>query len=1534
MQAALLELLFIVLVQTPERKAPTSHALVRGSILASFGTVQATRQYWESDSECEILQDRIRDTLILIAVESTGLSSSLAGPSEDDPAQNAEGSLVSSKAHIEFVNQLILDASEGEYDEDEKTVRYDDSSPVALLCLAWSIVLRTLPQNLAPSFSHGEESVPYQEVASRAFDGRTGLFAWMERILTGPLFPESEDTDVTSATTRKATNLRRIFKDLLVGTTELLNVENIPDQVGLYKAWETTFGTGGPGMRIMLAADFWQVDYPSETRRAVLEQARYPFQPGGLLNALRALSVPEINESVSRSLFGLDVTHCACDFLNGFPNATFVTPTSAYTVAGLDQTGRKMVRSTQPLVLPGGVEIPRGTTGLRLTNDDMAPVISWSVVMPGWKMLVETMRAAAGLSATPSEVKSDGAVYLTVEDLFAGTEPPSSTDVLLPAFRFLTSILRRQSSLTLELLGATLSSQTAIHPLVEVTLAVLCDFSASYDPNLAVEALKLLQSLVLAPDTRCWQALKASAFFGGYGRKRCPAASLLQLGAQLDHSITIAMIQLVSSLAEASSASHMTEDNAVLKAALTLLFNEAWSFFPGWRYEHLGRKFEVGALLFELYDTILRHPFSRQTNTLTPTAESLLSLFITSASPLTYRPIIDVVTQATSTLRGMISRHRETEARWIVDSVDKALQLLSTLFRLASSMKTPLTALPYGILGATVISPSSHKVQLFDYLLELTSLPSTQPYTTLLCLKTARTYLEAIAGDPKRPSVAGLLRDPAASFDRLASLTGSDSTSETQAAAWQLLATIITTQQGCATAVVLEPEADNLAGVLKLAEDYILKTSDTYTDEPHVVTAALAFVQAVLDCPSLDTSIVILRKNQAFWEAMYEIANRLIPSPPTFQLSMHADDFASRIWQYAYSVQAKANATAVLSAELGLSVDYDEGRETKTQSLVLGLFRSPAKLTEAAALAVHSSCEPRVHEDQLERLKECGWDLKGLETIALPAEREYGDTYLYGESDSASLFLDVCHADLQDLTPTIPYNETKQSIANLAIDMFNLNWSMLDADIALTKSVHGLVERISYWTQGDGLSVAASLRAAAVVTELLGSEDREGDVMLAIQAERLALLAVLLETGLDSENDQADTPLLKDLLIGVQKVLENSSFPPISSLRHPELPPLHRPILRILFLLFQSLAIHPKHDLQIDTMLEEAISFTVEAADVILDSVIRGQDSTGDLGLVIGSLCGMIKVVSTHVWLDKMSETNLIGRSLEIVTRTKVIDTSSSQGGGAPTFVPSQIPLVLLLHLALATNSLSAEKLAVSGVLSAYSDNSIALAAETASITPPIETAPYTIHGSWYSMLLVVKALLSSLPDTRSFIKSDVTPFIRVGTEQMVRALSWNGETPLTTSALDEMQITLDIFYGISQSVNGGSDGILSSIGPSLVDLLKGMREAFEHPLELSQTIIPSSEDEHLALDQELSTVMDHSSAVDLATLLDEKKVPTVSARVERLLRVTATAAMTLVNLTRVWPALKEGERNQDAILHSDVRSLIAAKRDVQELIM
>jgi nuclear pore complex protein Nup188 len=348
----------------------------------------------------------------------------------------------------------------------------------------------------------------------------------------------------------------------------------------------------------------------------------------------------------------------------------------------------------------------------------------------------------------------------------------------------------------------------------------------------------------------------------------------------------------------------------------------------------------------------------------------------------------------------MVARHRKTEARWIIESVDKALVMLQSLFRVATSLQIATTALPYGIMGATVISPYSQKTQLLDYLLDLTNLPSTQPLTTLLCLQTVRSYLECIAHDPKRPSVVGLLRAPAQSFKRLAEVAADSESLEARAAAWQLLSAVLVTQRGCATTVVECADADEVVGTVKSAVDYIQTKRAAFIEAPHVMAAVLAFIQAVLDCPSLSQPVSVLRKQAGLWEAIYEIAHRLVPSPPTFQLSMHADDFAARIWQYAYSIQAKANATSVLATELGLSVD-GEGPETKAQSLVLSLFRNATNLTEAAALASHSSCDPLLHEEQLHNLQECELSLKGLKSIALPAEREYGSTYLYGESKLA-----------------------------------------------------------------------------------------------------------------------------------------------------------------------------------------------------------------------------------------------------------------------------------------------------------------------------------------------------------------------------------------------------------------------------------------------------------------------------------------------------------------------------------------------------
>jgi len=231
----------------------------------------------------------------------------------------------------------------------------------------------------------------------------------------------------------------------------------------------------------------------------------------------------------------------------------------------------------------------------------------------------------------------------------------------------------------------------------------------------------------------------------------------------------------------------------------------------------------------------------------------------------------------------------------------------------------------------------------------------------------------------------------------LANLARSESPADIRAATWSLLATIITTQPGCAGFATASPSDTAISGTLELAVQQII--ADDLQTAPNVLAASLRYVQALLDSPSTGKSISALRTQTDFWLSVYDIATRPVPAPPTFTLSMHSDDFASRIQNYTYSTQAKANAISILASELTLSaIEAAKGSpESKVQILLVGLFRNIASLTEATVLAGSSNCMPELHEKEVRKLSTFGVQLPGLKTIALPVEREFGLSYLYGK---------------------------------------------------------------------------------------------------------------------------------------------------------------------------------------------------------------------------------------------------------------------------------------------------------------------------------------------------------------------------------------------------------------------------------------------------------------------------------------------------------------------------------------------------------
>lgn len=501
-----------------------------------------------------------------------------------------------------------------------------------------------------------------------------------------------------------------------------------------------------------------------------------------------------------------------------------------------------------------------------------------------------------------------------------------------------------------------------------------------------------------------------------------------------------------------------------------------------------------------------------------------------------------------------------------------------------------------------------------------------------------------------------------------------------------------------------------------------------------------------------------------------------------------------------------------------------------------------------------------------------------------------------------------------DGNPLVAGDEVAQSTVNLALDMLNLNWSMLDADLSLTTSFLTLGEILADLVAGDQLAATASLRAASGLAEELSKEERGGDVMLAIQAQRLDLVAVLLDTAMDEEVEP-DTTLMGKLAGSIRAILESSIFPPLVGMRHPDLPALHKPILRVLHLYLGALG---RVDvIKADELLETATVLTLEAADVVLEAIIhpaittpapeRALHNLVDSALIMGVLCEITRSPSTHIWLDRMSEFNLLTRSLEVVVRARITD------GRLPAYIPS----VLVLHLALASNPLSAEKLAVSGILPAYSDNAIAVEAEYGRITPLPDAQTTSVHSAWCSMLLVTKALLSSLPEnsTGSFTRSDVLPFLRVCTRQLLKAMSWDGDTPFSQPMFDELESVMDVLYGVSRAI-GANATLLADFAPPAINLLKSIRYVLSHPRGFAGIIVPASEDERAALEKELEGV-DEEKQVDL---LDFAATPILAGRILGLLRVVRTTILTLVEFTRAWETVSgDSELAEEVVLPTEV---------------
>jgi nuclear pore complex protein Nup188 len=674
---------------------------------------------------------------------------------------------------------------------------------------------------------------------------------------------------------------------------------------------------------------------------------------------------------------------------------THAIPHGCYRSEGSDSQGRTIIRTTKDIYLPGGACIPARSGGTLKYDADGIQIVTWYEGVPAWALLLEILRTYAGLRHVDEKTyhTPEGAdfVCLSVEDM--KIQGSASTN-LTAGFKLLKSVLHPSLGVAGNVLASIkVGDEPPAVRVLQLVLAVLegsrHNAGSTEDTTTSVYALDILQHLIAIPDQHTWALLRNSTFFGGPTRRKGLASALIQAdSARGDHTITLSILRVIRSLIDTTANPTTTHpDEMILRAGIHIAISEIWSQYLGWRYNDPAVKYEITHALVEVFDEILRHPLLPDGSAPTGIAQNTIDVFIVSANAFTYRPILEVLSLSGSTVRRLIATGRKKDAEMVVRSVEGGLGFLQTLLRISHGLGVSAMSLPKSLFAS--LTPD--RVPLIDAVFSLAIVPTTQTSTKLKSLRTLRTYLESVSADPQRPSLAGLLTDTARSLEGVANLARSDHSGDTRAAAWSLLATIISTQPGSSSFATSSPSDKEMSGTLHLAVSQII--SDDLDYHPQALASTLQYIQSILISPSTGKSVAALRTHDQFWTSIRDIATRPVPPPPTFELSLHSDDFPERIKQYTYETLVKANAISVLASELALSGDMGGN------GVISGVFRNADGLMELVRSVGWNSCLPALHEKEGRKLKGYGVELPGLKTVALVNEREYGLHYLYGMFD-------------------------------------------------------------------------------------------------------------------------------------------------------------------------------------------------------------------------------------------------------------------------------------------------------------------------------------------------------------------------------------------------------------------------------------------------------------------------------------------------------------------------------------------------------
>lgn len=1426
------------------------------------------------------------------------------------------------------------------------------------LIMAWGIILSHLTMSnsvepkqssLAPFFEVIVPPAPatplYQQCAEIALAEDTGLFSYILQLLNSPTLSSAASARKFSAvTTPNSFPYRLTVHYLVIGMSETLQIGYISDIDGFISVVESLFGSGERNIAAALCHKYWTEDWVESAKRQQLLQVaalRFPVQPRPLIRLLRALSgngtdaTSSTNSNSIREVCVRHVYHYLAQ-ISGF--AHIIQPSelqsSAYDVRS------DMVLNVRAIHLPGGTTLPVRTAGqtLSMRSPGSPLAVRWSHTYSGWRVLLDILLEYVRGSRNPASHAVVQPGHMSLSDIGMESDDfgPLVGDILA-LFRSVAESNMAFAQLLMENISGELdeTGELASPDLVQVAQIILEDclsLAAPATVNLATNALGILISLLPVYPGRVWPYLRSTHLLFSTPLFAAERA----LGA---YTMTTAVVELVGALHHEARVmalrhssqrvlQHMKGD--VLLKGLTFIHNEVWLAYSSWRFVRLSDRFNIGYKVAELYCAILDGPEgSSGSDLFEPLTSFLVDSFLHNATVPCVTPLVSAISNGHELLRSLNRAHRFAEANSLAQLLGAHLKLV----QLVIARKSPESGI--SLLEQTLFTINKKRSALDAIaLLAEDKLMPLEAIHVLTALTATPISMVSHLSSPQRVTDA-LLHMVQHPYDDLHLRVAICAFISRCVASQPVFAKLFVSGEFKAPHAVTAGTSDSLApsepsprlSVLPIALEIVSNWELLWDSNPELLSASLEILDSIWQ-RALEHigALESIRTATQFWDDLSSLAAKEMDSSEVNATITHVTINESVIESdlpgvptTCYQAVAKAFAVHILALDVALSPKKDGSTPPPSLAAFEQNCKDIKKLVRHAVQCGHTSDSTNAVREFVEE-NVPGLQLDAYRSLRLGTPREFGDNYVI---DLLKVRDSVWHYFENDSGREGSNRELLGRLCQL-----NIEWSLIDSQISLTRSLVRLLTAVAPWLRAKPSKRITLMDCASAVAELTGDIDQRGDVMKSVHAERVNILLALAEAiGLSKLVEPDLVKQFTTFCEHLQHTIVNPLFPPLDSIKELPSKGFHRSLLQIMYFA----AIHGQQlsgsgSKLTATQRQTIVSAITSSLDLVVDALrvnfdnarsTLSQDLDGDIQLsvlVFGQLVKPELLPNSSTWLSRCQNSDIIRASLELFVRldlTGQVYPEQYRANHQALYARS----IFDLHTILASHRNAAERLAHESVLLAYSANQLSPALEAGVVDVlhtdlPGERSP--AHRAWCRMLSITIALIGHLSYNSHFVDLDVTSFVQLYRRQIMRTLEWSVGDPLTSPFIEEMLHVVELFHAIAEVTarSGSKEGAANVLGRDFVRvahrLLQHLSYALAHPNHVLGLLEPLTADERVLLE-----VDEAASGETNAGIIDPIKRP-VLARVGmalfRVVRVTISAVMLFVKADDVIVKLDESE--------------------------